>query len=110
MSSYLHGYDIDGVLTIGVKPKEPYVVISGRTFSEYNDYVKQIASVNPVYIRGNGRLGDREHAGKFKAQMINLLGVREFYEDDEVQMQIIKKQCSTCRVFHVKSNTDIIEI
>lgn len=33
----------------------------------------------PVYIRGSGKYGDQQHAGEFKAYMINLLGVEEFY-------------------------------
>jgi len=58
----LIGYDIDGVLTAGVKPVGNYVVISGRTFAEYDNFAKQAASLAPVYIRGVGLYGDRVHA------------------------------------------------
>lgn len=61
----LRGYDIDGVLTAGIVPVSPYVVISGRTFSEYDGFVKNLAQSAPVYIRGNGAVGDRVQAGNF---------------------------------------------
>lgn len=96
----LRGYDIDGTLTTGLKPIMPYVVISGRTFKEYDEITKKLAQEAPVYIRGKGNMGDREEAGKFKALMINLLGVEEFYEDDPMQIDIIQKLC-TCKIVRV---------
>ena len=93
----LKGYDIDGVLTAGVNPMGNYVVISGRTFAEYDDFAKRAASLAPVYIRGVGAFGDRGHTGSFKASMINLLGVTEFHEDD-VQIEIIRNNCTNCKV------------
>jgi hypothetical protein len=51
-----------------------------------------------VYIRGVGAYGDRIHAGSFKAIMINILGVTEFHEDDDVQIDIITKNCPNCKV------------
>ena len=66
------GYDIDGTLT-GKEDLTDCVVISGRTFSEYDDLCKILATKVPVYIRGIGKYGDHSHAAKFKATMINLL-------------------------------------
>src|SRR4051794_17004593 len=101
MNNILRGYDIDGTLTTGIKPQEPYVIISGRVFAEYNDYVKQLANKAPVYIRGSGKYGDRIHAGTFKSNMINILGVQEFYEDDDVQINIIQQGSPNCKVIKV---------
>ncbi len=94
----LIGYDIDGVLTAGIKPTGNYVVISGRTFAEYDDFAKQAALLAPVYIRGVGLYGDRIHAGNFKASIINFLDVTEFHEDDDVQIKIITENCPRCQV------------
>lgn len=85
------GYDIDGVCTAGVELVDDCVIISGRTWVEYDATCRQLAQKFPVYIRGCGRFGDRVHAGKFKAQMISLLGVTEFHEDDKIQAEIIQK-------------------
>lgn len=97
----LVGYDIDGVLTTGIKPVGNYVIISGRTFKEYDDFAKKAALIAPVYIRGIGLYGDRIHAGNFKASIINLLGVEEFYEDDDIQINIITQNCPGCKVLKV---------
>ena len=98
----LYGYDIDGVLTKGVVKTEPYVVISGRTFSEYDAFCKNLAHDAPVYIRGSGEIGNRAEAGGFKATMINHLNVTDFYEDDEFQAAIIQMNCHSCEVHIVK--------
>ena len=95
------GYDIDGVLTAGLVPDPDSVVISGRTFAEYDDVAKKAAQICPVYIRGIGAYGDRSQAGWFKATMIHALGVTKFYEDDPVQIEIIKQANPDCKVIQV---------
>lgn len=97
----LRGYDIDGVLSVGVQPEHPYVVLSGRTFPEYDAFCKELASNAPVYIRGIGKYGDVVAAGQFKALMINALKITEFHEDDLVQAEIIGNLCpNTTLVMH----------
>ena len=98
----LRGYDIDGVLTNGVKPEGDFVVISGRTFAEYDSVAKMAAQIAPVYIRGSGAYGDREDAGLFKARMIRLLGVTEFFEDDPIQANIIQEMNPDCKINLIK--------
>ena len=97
------GYDIDGVLTRGgaVWDFREAVVISGRTFAEYDEFAKQVAQLCPVYIRGIGAYGDRQHAGQFKAETIRRLGVTRFYEDDPVQVAIIRAANPGCEVVEV---------
>lgn len=107
---FLRGYDIDGTLTTGLTPIKPFVIISGRTFAEYNETTKKLAQDAPVYIRGSGRYGDQQHAGEFKAHMINLLGVEEFYEDDQVQIDIIRKSCTKCRIKKVKGDGSLEDV
>ncbi len=97
----LRGYDIDGVLTAGVEPIAPFVVVSGRTFSEYDEYARRAATIAPVYIRGSGAYGDRAHAGRFKAQIVSMLGIDEFYEDDPVQADLIEAANPNCRVVRI---------
>jgi hypothetical protein len=92
------GYDIDGVLTAGYTPTADDVVISGRTFAEYDDVAKKAAQICPVYIRGAGVYGDRMQAGRFKAMMILELSVNRFYEDDPLQAAIIRFHAPDCDV------------
>jgi len=97
----MKGYDIDGVITNKVIPEKGSVIISGRTFAEYDDLVKQLAQTYLVYIRGIGKYGDKEAAGKFKAMMIKYLKITEFYEDDDVQIKIIKKENPNCLIHKI---------
>ena len=88
--------DFDGTFgkdTVPMPPSEPQFVISGRTFQEYDGNIGRIAKDMPVYIRGSGEVGDAAHAGKFKAEMIEKLGVTHFLEDDPTQIAIIRKKC-----------------
>ena len=95
------GYDIDGVLTAGFTPQPGDVVISGRTFAEYDKTAKRAAQICPVYIRGSGRFGDDADAGRFKAEMIERLGVTKFYEDSAAQIAIIKNLVPHVEIIHV---------
>jgi len=99
------GYDIDGVLTQGHVPKKGDVVISGRTFAEYDETAQRAANICPVYIRGVGAYGDYRHAAEFKAQTINRLGVDVFYEDDKRQARIISRLAPHCKLVIVAAGT-----
>ena len=101
----LTGYDIDGVVTEAFVPKPGDVVISGRTFAEYDQAAKHAAEICPVYIRGSGRFGDVEDAGRFKAEMIRRLGVTKFYEDSETQIEIIKRINPDVEIVHVRKSS-----
>lgn len=94
----LYGYDIDGVITKGITINHPCVVISGRTFSEYDELCSRLSNEYPLYIRWKGKYGDAKEAGEFKAMMINYLGIEEFYEDDLIQASIIRERCKNCNV------------
>lgn len=97
----MNGYDIDGVLTAGCDIELPAVVISGRTFAEYDDFAKAAAKICPVYIRGVGAYGDQFAAGLWKAEMILKLGVTKFYEDDPVQIAIINELAPDCVIVQI---------
>lgn len=97
------GYDIDGVITAGVQPSAEAVIISGRTWAEYDATARTLAQQWPVYIRGAGAYGDQHAAGVFKARMIELLGVSVFHEDDPIQAQIIKAACPHVTLIQVGS-------
>lgn len=96
------GYDIDGVLTAGYFPRPGDVVISGRTFAEYDETAKRAAQICPVFIRGAGQFGDDEAAGRFKATMIRQLGVTKFYEDSPRQIALILQLNPNVEIVHVK--------
>jgi hypothetical protein len=83
----MNGYDIDGVITIGVRPKKGDVVITGRTIDFYEE-TKDLEIDVPIYF--NPYHHTIEDAGRWKAEMIQKLGIEKFYEDDLTQIKIIK--------------------
>lgn len=102
--SVLRGYDVDGVLVPRkVEPRHPYVVISGRHICEFPRTLIEVGICSAVYLRPNDGNGDiTQAAGEWKALMIGLLGVTEFYEDDERQAAIIRERCPNCKLVMVK--------
>ncbi len=98
----LYGYDIDGVLVPRlVVPLAPYVVISGRLYTEWERTVSEIGTDVPIYLRPHGTNGDKWHAAHWKATMIKHLGITVFFEDDAFQAQFIRNQCRNCTVHMV---------
>lgn len=102
----MRGYDIDGVLIPGkVVPQAPYVVISGRLHSEFQVTVDALGAFHPVYLRPYGEYGDTLLAARWKAEMIQRLGVTEFWEDDMQQIGIMTILLSAyghgCKINHV---------
>ncbi len=100
----LIGYDCDGVLVpLRVQLPSQFVIISGRL---YDEWVRTLAEIGhygmPVYLRPYGQYGDIEMAGRWKAEMINALGITDFYEDNTQQANIITASCSQCTV-HIVS-------
>lgn len=94
----MRAYDIDGVLTAGIKPEKPYVVISGRTIDEWEKTVAEIGTDAPIYLRPYGAYGDHILAGMWKAEMIKRLGVTEFTEDVPLQAAIIQAYNPDCKI------------
>jgi len=95
----VRGYDIDGVLVPRrVEPIHPYIVISGRRFHEWPRTIVELQSPSAIYLRPFGADGDHEAAGVWKAMVINLAGVTEFWEDVPRQAQIIRERCPACIV------------
>lgn len=100
----LKGYDIDGVITAGVIPDPRGVIITGRSFEEAAETIQMLRSkgifnavyFNPVPFGGKSL----ENSGKWKAKMIRKLNVSEFYEDEEIQRNIIEHN-TDARVIHV---------
>jgi hypothetical protein len=89
----MKGYDINGVITKGIKPEPGSVILSGTTFSQFEEgeYIRKLCSQFPTYIRGIGIPHDSVKCGEFKSMMIKYLGIAEFYEDSDIQIEIIKR-------------------
>ena len=97
----MNGYDIDGVLTRGIIPEKPYIVISGRRIDQWDKTLRQIGTEAPIYLRPYGTNSDNDMAGFWKAEIITKFRLTDFYEDNHKQARIIKILCPFCNVHMV---------
>jgi hypothetical protein len=99
---YKVGCDIDGVLTTGFRPPEDdYVIISGRLVSEWAKTVEELGIGHPIYLRPFGEHNDPYCAGSWKAGIISHLGLKVFYEDEEIQAEMIRDLNPDCEVIMI---------
>lgn len=114
------GYDFDGVVSIGIKPRfETDIIITGRCIDE-KDYVtkelRKLGIKNRVYLnpmtleeRGNHTVDARLHSGFHKSFTIKELSkqgikVIRFFEDDEIQKGVIQENHPKLDIVHIVSN------
>jgi hypothetical protein len=101
----LNGYDIDGVLSAGVIPEEPYVVVSGRGAGteEDDDYVALLRKSARVFLRPESFPNTNQGVGEWKSLVINILNITRFFEDQPWQIHVIKEMTHGCEVIAVGS-------
>lgn len=101
------GCDLDGVLADGFVPEEPdFAIISGRHTDDWLRTIGQVGHSRPIYLRPPLFGPD---SGKWKAQMIGLLGIVKFYEDSREQAETIRRRCPGC-VVHLVEGGRVIEV
>lgn len=116
----IYGYDFDGVISIGINPRSKEdVIITGRCIDEKNKVLNELRKrkiSNKVYFnpmtleeRGNHTEQARTYSGLHKAKTIsslkaNGINIIRFFEDDEIQMEIIKKQHPDLEIVYIISN------
>ena len=101
------GCDVDGVLADGFTPAETeFCVISGRQTDDWERTIRQVGTVQPIYLRPPSFPGE---AGEWKAAIIMTTGITKFYEDMRDQAEVIRRICPQCQV-HLVRNGRIVEI
>lgn len=94
MITKIIGYDIDGVITKGIRPERDAVIVSGRSWQEAPETYKMLHDrgifnavyFNPIPFEGK----TLDNGAMWKAIMVDLMCIDEFYEDDVRQAQLIK--------------------
>lgn len=106
----MNGFDLDGVISIGIYPNENDVIITGRSFEESEETIKYLKSLgiynNVFYNSVSFNEKTPENSGIHKAKYINLLGIKRFFEDDEDQIKEIKKRCPDVEIIHIIQNIE----
>jgi hypothetical protein len=112
----MNGWDFDGVISIGIYPGPADIIITGRSFDEahyVNGILKERGITNAVYFnpmtkksRQTGTITSRENSGRHKATVIKMLQDNEvelniFFEDDEIQIEEIRKVHPKLKIVHL---------
>lgn len=106
----INGFDCDGVITVGIHPGPRDVIITGRSYEEEpetNAMLLKRGIVNKVFFNKLPyEMKTRESSGKHKAKTITYLKdcgiiIKNFFEDDPIQWQIIERECPWVNVIHV---------
>lgn len=88
-------YDIDGVITAGIKPIQPCAIVSGRLVGQWPEVRKLLEELGispdiPVYLRPSGVADDRINAAEWKRFMCLKLVAIELWEDDPLVIDYLK--------------------
>jgi len=94
-------YDFDGVADkIKLKPNAP--IITGRSYEEIEKIPSSIRLKHPIYFNPVPIIEKtRKSEIKWKAKMINLLGIELYYEDTPEIIVELRKRCRNCYIVKV---------
>ena len=98
------GYDFNGVVDTEkfVPTVEDVIITSNHNIESKKatlEWLRNHGIICAVYF--NPYSHDPISGGNWKAEIINKLKIRKFYEDDPVQMEIIKKLCPNVEIIAV---------
>ncbi len=109
----VNSFDIDGVITVGLYPGPFDIIITGRSVEEIPETVRMLEKKGIKNMVFYNQLPydqkTRETSGYHKAHTLNTLREGGFdlkihFEDDEIQKEIIEKECPWITVVHVVHN------
>jgi len=114
--SLVNVFDLDGVITIGIMPKEEDLIITGRSFEERPEtqkYLKKLGLKNRVYyspLKFNEKT--RKSSGRHKSFVLSALkregvNVKILFEDDPDQWEEVAEHCPWVSI--VKITHDLTE-
>lgn len=86
-------------------PRGKYVIITGRNCTDKpftEDWIKKNLSSNPPQYLFH-ECTDFRYAAKYKAEVINKNKIPVFVESDKDQVEFLRKECPTCRIYHFGS-------
>lgn len=107
----MRSFDMDGVVTAGCIPSEGDIIVTGRLYTGFAQCYRECRELGvpesvPIYMRPFGAdITDineaRRAAGEWKAKLLGVTLAEEHWEDDPVQIQIIRQRLPSLKVVHV---------
>jgi hypothetical protein len=117
----INSWDFDGVISIGIYPGPDDIIITGRCLDEASGVeawlkergIKNKVYFNPMFLveRGNHTIESRIFSGKHKANVLAQLyytngkEIQYHFEDDPIQIEIIRNLMPPVEVIEIKSPT-----
>ena len=114
-------YDIDGVINMGrvldgLYPSPNDIIITGRSYEETDETLRMLRArginnivfFNPLPFDEKSRVTSGQHKAKVISELIEegwQIGIH--FEDDEIQIEEIRKKHPDLPIVHVKS--DLVE-
>jgi hypothetical protein len=95
----INSYDLDGVVSVGITPREEDIIVTGRSFEEAPETYRYLHSrgiynavfFQPCCFENKTRSGSGTHkAAVLKKLLENGITVDRHFEDDEIQKQAIE--------------------
>jgi hypothetical protein len=113
----INTFDIDGVIYLGkydgIYPGKGDIIITGRSVEEKPETLRMLNSkgidnevfFNPLPFDQKSRLTSGQHKGKIIKELIDA-GIKHgvHFEDDEIQIEEIRKIVPGVRIVHVVSD------
>jgi len=111
----MNSFDIDGVIYMGnglsgVKPQYGDIIVTGRSFQEEEEtraMLRDMGVHNKVYYNQLPfERKTRESSGMHKANVLNSFEheITAHFEDDPVQIKVLKKECPWLNIVYMDHN------
>jgi len=101
-ANLFQAYDYDGVVSAGIQIEKGAPIITSRTIDEIEKIDVEIRKNHPIYFNPVS-LNEKtlEQEIRWKSQMINSLGVDEYFEDTPEVILGLKKLSPNCNIINV---------
>ena len=102
----MNGFDLDGVLTLGIRPAKGDVIITGRSFELARETLLLLRDMgidnqvffSPLLVKQENR---QELNVNWKSDVINVLRINTYFEDDDTVVDRLRDQCLGTLIVHV---------
>ena len=109
--SKINGFDLDGVISIGIHPGPNDVIITGRSIEESPETLLMLQEkgitnevfFNPLPYNEKTRTSSGQHKARTLKTLKQLkIPITNFFEDDPIQITEIEKECPWVDIVYVK--------
>ena len=90
----MNGFDLDGVISIGLYPGKDDIIITGRSYEESEETIKYLErkGIHNEIFFNKVKFDEktRKNSALHKVNILKKYSINTFFEDDEIQYGTIK--------------------